>query len=544
MNKDNENKGTVKSSKPRSLWNRIGKKVTASAVGFGLILGAVFGFAGCTDHNKPGPTPPGPGPGPIDPNPPIVVVDNIKMSNFLTENAAIADIFIGDLVRPEAISAIDDDIKSEKCTLVASEDQEYLQQVNFVYTLKTGKTTRAVKLATVTMNEDLTFNKIVEHYTSQSKLANDEFDVIKNVSTQTIFEFDAKENYDRQDVADAVYAAYNKTSDVKLFNQTESPRTGYARMTYLENTKSSLIVNQFDVRNNKDDQILISNIQNPELRRDKKVVSTHTVDGTVYYDNAYELEDIKDGSEVDPPVVETITKQQIIDALDANCKESIVNKGLGLLEINHDNVKNGKWFITTTEDGRITSAEYTFNYDRIETQNMYYAIGKVEFETPINAKDFAEGNLSKATYSSVYKINYIESNQASRQELTDAICRKAFETNGEVIGRYIVDNGFAESDPVLSGTIRMFTVIEVTDKGVQQANVNIKTSSNDAEYINKLNNENDHRVFDKVAKEISGSEVTDIEVTTPATTKTASKAMANAARYVLTFDDSDEIMYL
>ncbi len=123
------------------------------------------------------------------------------------------------------------------------------------------------------------------------------------------------------------------------------------------------------------------------------------------------------------------------------------------------------------------------------------------------------------------------------------MCEKAFETNGTVIGRYIVDNGNASSDPVLSGTIRMFTVIEVTDKGVQQANVNIKTSSNDAEYINKLNNENDHRVFEKVAKEISGSEVTDIEVTTPATTKTANKAMASSARYVVTFGD-DEIMYL
>lgn len=542
MNKDNENKGTVKSSKPRSLWNRIGKKVTASAVGFGLILGAAFGFAGCTDHNKPGPTPPGPGPGPIDPNPPIVVVDNIKMSNFLTENAAIADIFIGDLVRPEAISAIDDDIKSEKCTLVASEDQEYLQQVNFVYTLKTGKTTRAVKLATVTMNEDLTFNKIVEHYTSQSKLANDEFDVIKNVSTQTIFEFDAKENYDRQDVADAVYAAYNKTSDVKLFNQTESPRTGYARMTYLENTKSSLIVNQFDVRNNKDDQILISNIQNPELRRDKKVVSTHTVDGTVYYDNAYELEDIKDGSEVDPPVVETITKQQIIDALDANCKKSVIDNSFSSLNIDYNKVSDGKWYVSTNTEGKITGAEYTYNYN-VSEKNVYYAVGKVELETPVNAKDFVAGNFENETYSKVYGINYNPTIQEARQNLTDAICGKIFETNGTVIGRYIVDNGFAESDPVLSGTIRMFTVIEVTDKGVQQANVNIKTSSNDAEYINKLNNENDHRVFDKVAKEISGSEVTDIEVTTPTTTKTVSKAMASPARYAVTWGD-DEIMYL
>lgn len=542
MNKDNENKGTVKSSKPRSLWNRIGKKVTASAVGFGLILGAAFGFAGCTDHNKPGPTPPGPGPGPIDPNPPIVVVDNIKMANFLTENKAIADIFIGELVRPEAISAIDDDIKSEKCTLVASEDQEYLQQVNFVYTLKTGETTRAVKLATVTMNEDLTFSEIVEHYTSQSKLANDEFDVIKNVNTQTIFEFDAKENYDRQDVADAVYAVLETSSDIKLFNQSESPTAGYERMTYLENIDNNYTIHQFDVRNSSTDEGLIKNLSRPNNLRDYKEVSKTSVDGTVYYDNAYELEDIKGGSEVDPPVVETITKQQIIDALDTNFKKNAVQECFSFT-IDENSISNGKWYITTTEDGKISEAEYTFNYDRTNTNTQHFCISKVKFNTPITAKDLTEGNIINEKYSEVYRFDYAESIQAARQELTDAICEKAFETNGTVIGRYIVDNGNASSDPVLSGTIRMFTVIEVTDKGVQQANVNIKTSSNDAEYINKLNDENDHRVFDKVAKELSGSEVTDIEVTTPATTKSVSKAMASPARYAVTWGD-DEIMYL
>ncbi len=542
MNKDNENKGTVKSSKPRSLWNRIGKKVTASAVGFGLILGAVFGFAGCTDQNKPGPTPPGPGPGPIDPNPPIIVEDNIKMSNFLTENAAIADIFIGNLVRPEAISAIDDDIKSEKCTLVASEDQEYLQQVNFVYTLKTGETTRAVKLATVTMNEDLTFSEIVEHYTSQSKLANDEFDVIKNVNTQTIFEFDAKENYDRQDVADAVYAVLETSSDIKLFNQSESPTAGYERMTYLENIDNNYTIHQFDVRNSSTDEGLIKNLSRPNNLRDYKEVSKTSVDGTVYYDNAYELEDIKGGSEVDPPVVETITKEEIIDALDANCKKSVIDNSFSSLNIDYNKVSDGKWYISTNTEGKITGAEYSYNYNSSEN-NLYYAVGKVVFETPVNAKDFVSGKFENETYSKVYGINYNPTIQAARQELTDAMCEKAFETKGEVIGRYIVDIGNSASDEVLSGTVRMFTVIEVTDKGVQQANVNIKTSSNDAEYIKKLNNENDHRVFEKVAKEISGSEVTDIEVTTPATTKTANKAMASSARYVVTFGD-DEIMYL
>ncbi len=543
MNKDNENKGTVKSSKPRSLWNRIGKKVTASAVGFGLILGAVFGFAGCTDHNKPGPTPPGPGPGPIDPNPPIVVVDNIKMSNFLTENAAIADIFIGDLVRPEAISAIDDDIKSEKCTLVASEDQEYLQQVNFVYTLKTGKTTRAVKLATVTMNEDLTFNKIVEHYTSQSKLANDEFDVIKNVSTQTIFEFDAKENYDRQDVADAVYAAYNKTSDVKLFNQTESTQKDLTRLQLLEDKGNKYTVFQLDVLEGETDDALIFNLQTPEVIFNKTTVSTHTVDGTVYYDNAYELEDIKDGSEVDPPVVETITKQQIIDALDANCKDALITRCLLGIEHNKEDISEGNWYLIKAEDGSYIGAEYIFTLTNSNT-DAYYTIGKVTFDG-INAKDLASGNFQNVKYSNAYRFNYIPASQERNKELTNAICETLFGTQGDnYIARYIVDNGYNVGDPKL-GLHNQFTVIEITDKGVTESGINIKKNDvNDANYIEKLSNEDNYRTYGEKAYTLTGEEVKDITIETPATTKTANKATTSAARYVITFDDSDEIMYI
>ncbi len=543
MNKDNENKGTVKSSKPRSLWNRIGKKVTASAVGFGLILGAAFGFAGCTDHNKPGPTPPGPGPGPIDPNPPIVVVDNIKMSNFLTENAAIADIFIGDLVRPEAISAINDDIKSEKCTLVASEDQEYLQQVNFVYTLKTGKTTRAVKLATVTMNEDLTFNKIVEHYTSQSKLANDEFDVIKNVSTQTIFEFDAKENYDRQDVADAVYAAYNKTSDVKLFNQTESTQKDLTRLQLLEDKGNKYTVFQLDVLEGETDDALIFNLQTPEVIFNKTTVSTHTVDGTVYYDNAYELEDIKDGSEVDPPVVETITKQQIIDALDANCKDALITSCLLGIEHNKEDISEGNWYLIKAEDGSYIGAEYIFTLTR-SNADAFYTIGKVTFDG-INAKDLANGNFQNVKYSNSYMFNYAPSNQEQNKELTNAICETLFGTQGDnYITRYIVDGGDGVGDSKL-GYYHNYTVIEISENGVNEKSINIKKNSvTDSEYISKLSNAENYNIVGDKSYTLLGEEVKDIEVETPATTKTANKAMTSSARYVLTFDDSDEIMYI
>lgn len=542
MNKDKEIKGSVKSSKPRSLWNRIGKKVTASAVGFGLILGAAFGFAGCTDHNKPGPTPPGPGPGPIDPNPPFVVVDNIKMANFLTENKAIADIFIGELVRPEAISAIDDDIKSEKCTLVASEDQEYLQQVNFVYTLKTGETTRAVKLATVTMNEDLTFSEIVEHYTSQSKLANDEFDVIKNVNTQTIFEFDAKENYDRQDVADAVYAVFNIKSDIKLFNQTESARPGYTRMTYLENSLNNIKIHQFEVKNNSKDEILISNMQNPELIRDYKEISKTSVDGTVYYDNAYELEDIKGGSEVDPPVVETITKQQIIDALDANCKDDLIERCLPGVQYNKEDISEENWYLIKAEDGSYIGAEYIFTLTRSDT-DAYYAIGKVSFDN-ISAKDLANGNFQNLKYSNAYSFNYIPSAQERNKELTNAICETLYNTQGNnYLARYIVDGGDGVGDPKL-GYHHKYTVIEITENGVNEIGISIKKNhANDNEYISKLSDKNNYTTYNEKSYKMFGEEIKDIEVETPATTKTANKAMASSARYVVTFGD-DEIMYL
>lgn len=542
MNKDNENKGTVKSSKPRSLWNRIGKKVTASAVGFGLILGAAFGFAGCTDHNKPGPTPPGPGPGPIDPNPPIVVVDNIKMSNFLTENAAIADIFIGDLVRPEAISAIDDDIKSEKCTLVASEDQEYLQQVNFVYTLKTGETTRAVKLATVTMNEDLTFSEIVEHYTSQSKLANDEFDVIKNVNTQTIFEFDAKENHDKQNIADAVYAAYKTNSDLKLFNQTESTINGYLKFTYLQTIGNSLIIHQFDVSNAETETELIENMSSSEFRLNHKEVSKTSVDGTVYYDNAYELEDIKGGSEVDPPVVETITKQQIIDALDENCKDDLITRCLLGIEHNKENISEGTWYLIKADDGSYIGAEYIFTLTNSNT-DAYYTIGKVSFDN-ISAKDLADGNFQNLKYSNAYRFNYIPASQERNKELTNAICETLYNTQGNnYLARYIVDGGDGVGDPKL-GYHHKYTVIEITENGVNEIGISIKKNhANDNEYISKLSDKNNYTTYNEKSYKMFGEEIKDIEVETPATTKTANKAMASSARYVVTFGD-DEIMYL
>lgn len=456
-----------------------------------------------------------------------VVVENMKMDNFLAENQAIAEMFIGDNIRPQAITAADEDVKSEKCTLVASSSKEELHAVNFVYTVKLDDTKRAVKISTVTLNEDLPFNNIVEHYSSQSKLASG--DLVKaedvTVKTDTIFEFDAKINHDKQNVADAIFKAINSKSDLKLYAEQETTQAGYSKFTTLSQDGNTYTVKAMEVvTGNGSDESLIENLGYSSQVDYIRTVSTHTVDGVEFYNTAYTLENIQGGHVNPGPGTEiTITKEEITTALDTNCKENIVNHSLAIMDINHDLVSNGKWYVTQNEEGEITQAEYAYNYNRSST-DVYYNIGKVEFESPINAKDLVDGKIQGANYSGVYSNAYNPTIQSSRQELTNAICDKVFETNGTVLNRYIVDNGAAESDSVLSGTVRMFTVIEVTDKGVQQANINIKTSANDAEYISKLASENDHRIFDKVSYELSGNEVEDMKVTLPSTENTVSQA--------------------
>lgn len=203
-----------------------------------------------------------------------------------------------------------------------------------------------------------------------------------------------------------------------------------------------------------------------------------------------------------------ITNAQVIAALDTYCKEKITKAGVPtIFEYNKNNVSSsGGWYIKKDTNGNITNAEYEFNYS-LSLESAYCIVAKANFNTPISARDIIEGNLGTVTYKFEYRVNYNPTIQETRSQLCNAICNTVFESNGTVIARYIVDNGAAASDPTLSGTVRMFTVIEVTDKGVQQANVNIKTSSDDAAYIAHLSNANDYRVFDKVSYTIIGTKL-------------------------------------
>ncbi|MCI8499809.1 MAG: leucine-rich repeat domain-containing protein [Clostridia bacterium] len=165
-------------------------------------------------------------------------------------------------------------------TAYADEENDALKGITVVYTYEITEVFRAVELA------QLSFEPIaVADIISGSAAAPQ-----SELTRTTVFEFDAKDNYNRQDVADAVYAVLESSTQTKLFSQTESPRTDYERMTYLENIDNNYTVHQFDVRKSSTDEGLIKNLSRPSNLRDYIEVSSHKIKGTIFYEKNYEYE--------------------------------------------------------------------------------------------------------------------------------------------------------------------------------------------------------------------------------------------------------------
>ena len=200
-----------------------------------------------------------------------------------------------------------------------------------------------------------------------------------------------------------------------------------------------------------------------------------------------------------------ITNEDIIQALDANCAISMISRCFLGMNINLDNISNTNWYVIKDEDGNITGAEYSCNYQS-SSSNSYFALGKVVFETSISEKDLLDGEIGNATYSRVYRMNFDHNIQEDRADLKNAICDKLFGENENAI-RYIVDNGNTANDSKL-GTARMFTVVEIADNGVKETAINLKTSSSDTEYITRLENEANYRITSEKSYTISGELIT------------------------------------
>lgn len=97
---------------------------------------------------------------------------------------------------------------------VAPNTEDNLGSVNILYTYKTGETYRTTELAEVTLTSNVE-NKAIAEGTQKTPAV--------SVKTTKVFDFDAKENFANQDIADLLYeAAGYSNADVKLFNEFEN----------------------------------------------------------------------------------------------------------------------------------------------------------------------------------------------------------------------------------------------------------------------------------------------------------------------------------
>ncbi len=428
-----------------------------------------------------------------------------EVSVYLTLGQLVADYndraesFVMDSVRPSAVE--NREVLSESCWISANAEYK-IDKVTFVYIYKVDETARALETATATLQSPVNIADVAEGKDVQAQV---------NVERTTVFEFDAKENFDKQETVKAIYTAgKSDSSPVKVIKETKTVDTNYREFHFPVQTDVGVTVRGVTVEaGNGSEQALIENLQD-KYSRTFTTMEEYPVDGLNVYATPYEFENTgTENPDTDPnpdpnpdPDEPTVSNSEIKALLDEKCVDGILENCFAFVA-DKANISNAIWYVKTDTNGNITGAEYSFNYRRTNTIERF-TIAKVEFDTPITAQDIKDGKLSKATYSSAYSASYDVSIQDTRAALKNAICDKLFGEN-QTATRYLVDNGYKVD--ITLGESREFKVVEVSEEGAREISVRIKNSSNDAGFISNLNIETNYRTFGGKSYTVSGTKL-------------------------------------
>lgn len=446
------------------------------------------------------------------------VCDYIKpltLNEFATDHNKAATDFIKNKIRPSVVG--NKEVKAEYAYIVGNSENA-LSQVNIVWTYSVNDTDRKVELANVTLPAPVTFRNIVnDNYTINAS----ELDINRT----DIFTFNAQRNYNKQNVAAALYAKADVAADVKLYAEIDSDDAFYRSFNLLGLADGKISVTQIDVlKGDGTQEALLQNIDRPFTQT--SVSSEHNIDGANIYGSPYVLEDLGPETEqptppdpIDPGpdpgdkienVQDLIAKyaSTVKIALNDNYLYNMGRQCIGR-SFKTEKVLDTQWYINDGES--ISEIEIVFKYDEINGF-VSHIIGKIELSAPINVKNLTKDtiasalaeNSSDATYSQAYSFSYNDQMGTQRLELKNAICDKFFGENEGAI-RYIRDIGSGHNEELKE--LRQFTVIEITEKGVKEISINIKNSSSDNEYIAKLSDSSKYRTYNEKSYTISGVKV-------------------------------------
>ncbi len=396
--------------------------------------------------------------------------------------------FVTEAIAPSVLA--NKEILSESRYVASAEDGN-LGTVSLLYIYKNDETVRTMELAEVTLTSTVT----------NVDIANGTFATpAVSVEKTEVFQFDAKENFEKQDVAELLYkAAKCESAEVKLFRELEADSVRIRSFAILVQSDGFVRIKNVNVEVTDDtDEALKTNLADSNKYDAHVAVSEVALKGTNILAGDYRLEEF-DVTPDDPDIPSAITDKQLIAALEQYCKDDFLDKSATkeVIEMIYGSFDKNKmsdenWYINEDEEGKITAIEYSFFFKANATHGNF-VICYMTFNTPCSQENLVKGNLPTATYkmNEEYSLSYNPSIQTERSALANAIltaCKGAPADNNSTV--ILVDNG-STVDGSLGGDghVCQFNVVEISESGATEYKVKIRSAKSldqkeaDAEYM-------------------------------------------------------------
>lgn len=416
-------------------------------------------------------------------------VQPLTLNEFVTDHKSAAIDFIKNKIRPSVVG--NKEVKAEYAYIVGNSNNE-LSEINIVWTYAVNETNRKVEWANVALADTIPFRNIANNkYTLNASAL--------TVDCTDIFEFDAQRNYNKQNIATALYEKAELTADVKLYTEIDSGDGSYRSFYLLGQADNKIIVKRIDVlKGDGSDDTLLNNVNRPFTTI--STANEYEINGTKVYESAYALENLGPEQAPDPidpdnpdpeekieNVQDLIAKYAITvkTALNDNYLYTMGRQCIGRA-FKTEKVLDTQWYVNSGEN--ISKIEVVFKYD-VGNGFVSYRIGTIELSSPINVKSLTKDtianvlaeNSSDATYTQAYSCGYDDQMATERTELKNVLCDKFFGEN-ESATRFIRDIGITHGYPYPKksewgvdkcGFSACFTIIEITENQVKEATVYI-----------------------------------------------------------------------
>lgn len=464
------------------------------------MVGCCFALIGCFNDENDAPSTGSTPPLTQDSTPLPIPDDIITFEEFMQEHSDEALAFANAYAKNDLL---DNKTPLSQTWGFHADENEKLDSVSLTFTYASGDYSRVVEVANMTFVNPIQLNDIVEEKTFTA----DELD--NDISRELAFEFDAKEVFMNADFASTLCEYVSEGEGATYFKEVENEGDGIRVFQIAEETTSAINVYQLRVVGETDEEV----VKNLKVSYNNELIQTATYplgdkESATIVLETYQAEEFA------PENVDEAIKDynlEIANALGTHFLPVVGKKAYGST-FDADKLESYSWDIGDGET--ISQIKLISNYDRYEDSNMI-VVENVNLKNPIVIKELTKENIDQTFASSIeeaeFEKEYVTAYNPQIQGTRDALVNAIFKAYGhseecpEGAVRYFVDDGSTLDSDV--GESHRFKVIEITDSGIKQFTILIKSSLSDEEYISKLSNNENYLIFDEKSCEMTGKKI-------------------------------------